>query len=408
MHDSRLDSVVRWRWLGGTALGVLATLAACVIDDSGPTSTELYRLIDTHCSSATACDCTWTQADEDTCTVELEARWKARLSEGQRRELQYDAECLASLTTQIEDRDCYWPGGASPLCESFCAVFHGDRAEGERCEGNDHLVSDCAQGLLCQEGTCTAPCAALGGRQRGEPCANDMFGEYDDCAAGLWCSWSSGLCERQATQGQPCSSGECGEGLTCRWQTGTCEAAAGAGQSCDENECAAGLYCEWLGNGAYCQPYAEEGDNCYQRSCADELWCNENDRCVPAPAAGQPCLWGSVCADQTLCDFATSTCVALPELDEPCVQSTCATGSWCDTADVPEGICAARVANDEMCAGHRQCQSNYCPNGFCWARPGDGESCEGAGVCAEGLVCNGTTCEPTITRAPATCSYPGW
>jgi hypothetical protein len=440
MRDPMIGWRVQWRWLGAAAFGVAATLGACVIEGGpGPTATELYAVIDAHCRNATTCACAWTVEDEDACTPELEARWKARLSEAQRRDLRYDAACFAGLVAQIDERGCYWPdpGGELPLCDSFCAPFHGDRAEGEDCEGEDVLVSDCAQGLVCSEGACTSPCVALSGRRDGEPCGNEQQGAYDDCATGSWCNWS-GFCERVAEAGDPCSDGNCGEGLYCDWQTNLCTPPGGEGESCFEVPCAEGLACDWQTNtctaapgegepcydlpcaddlycdytkdGAYCRSYAAAGEDCSQRPCEELLWCNDASRCVPAPEEGQPCLFDSICAEGSVCDSGSLVCVAPPPEGQPCASGTCAEGSWCDVAMDPMGvgICAPLRANDEMCSGHRQCQSNYCPNGFCWALPLEGDGCEGAGVCAGGLVCNGTTCEPTLTRAPAACSYPGW
>ena len=60
------------------------------------------------------------------------------------------------------------------------------------------------------------------------------------------------------------------------------------------------------------------------------------------------------------------------------------------------------------CLTNQQCQSGYCPNGFCWALPLEGDACDGSDVCGGGLVCNGTTCEPTVTQGPAACTYRGW
>jgi hypothetical protein len=436
MMDSRSGSRVWW-WIGAATLGAIVAGGACVIDGGpGPTVTELYALIDAHCESATTCDCAWVVVEEGACTGELEARWKARLSEAQRRELRYDAECFASLSAQIDQWSCYWPEGEIALCQSYCAPFHGERAEGDDCEGDDALVSDCAQGLVCHDGTCTSPCAALGGRHEGEPCGNELQGTYDDCAGGLYCG-ASGVCEGTAAAGSPCQDGSCGTGLYCDWQNNVCvapggvgapcidvpcseelfcnyqsdvcQAPVGEGESCYDFPCADALFCEWSEDGwnAYCRSYASEGEDCLQRPCVDMLWCDETNRCVTAPAEGQPCLFGSVCDDGLVCNSGI-VCVTPPEEGQPCIQGTCADDSWCDTAMDPTGICAPQRAIDEMCAGHRQCQSGYCPNGFCWALPFEGDRCEDAGVCAAGLVCNGTTCEPTLTRAPAACSYPGW
>lgn len=420
-------------------LGAAATLTGCVIETTGPTASELYRLIDAHCQSATRCGCAWAVTDEDACTSELEARWKDRLSEGVARNLTYDATCFAAMTTRIEEYGCYWADGEMPLCESFCAPLHGDQPEGEPCQADaeeDGLVSNCAQGLYCLDGRCAAPCAALSGRREGETCANEMSGPYDDCATGLLCSWASGKCEAAPGLGDACVDGECAEGLYCYWDSNVCVSAAGLGQPCLDVPCAEGLTCAWetnrcvqppgegqpcfdspcaddlfcdysSGNGI-CRGYAAEGEDCWNLPCEEELWCNENNRCTAPPTEGQPCLLGFVCAEGLACDPIQQLCVAPPAEGQPCPAGECADGAWCDTATDPNGICTARRAIDEPCAGHRQCESNYCPNGFCWATPLEGDGCEGTGVCAGGLVCNGTTCEPTPTRGPAACSYGGW
>lgn len=406
-----LLSPLPWRrWLTATIAATAATAAlqACVLyDQEGPTSTQLYALIDAHCRSATECGCGFAGPDPDTCVPELEARWKVRAEQAQQRGLRYDAACLAGLTAEIESYGCYWPGGPSPLCENFCAVFHGDRAEGDACEGDDPLASDCAQGLTCQDGTCVPPCAALLGRGQGEPCGNELWGQYDDCAPGLWCSWS-GQCEPTAELDQPCLDSECGPGLHCYWQTGTCVAAPTEGQRCDELPCAEGLSCRWENDQSRCLPLAAEGESCSERSCAEGLWCDSSERCATAPGAGQPCLRGSICDDDSTCDFEVGVCLARPEAGAPCALGSCARGAWCDLSVDPEGLCMPPQPLGGACAGHSQCESRYCPNGFCGSPPQEGESCEATRVCAPGLVCNGTTCETTLTRAPAACSYPGW
>ncbi len=400
------------------SIAMVAGLSACSAqteDRFGPGQTEVRALVDDHCGSVAACACAGELVEEG-CADDLDARWEERRVMAQNSGLTYDAECFAALTTQIQDYDCYWPGGTSPLCESFCAVFHGDKAVGESCGAYDNQASDCAQGLVCSEGACAEPCAVLVGRGHNERCAQPEFGQvFDDCAEGLFCSWDTGICLTLAQQGESCRTKACAPGLDCSWQTDTCEIAATEGESCNNRPCAQGHYCEWVEDGGIegqqvCRAYAQSGESCQGRPCDDELWCGDGDRCIAAPGEGQPCLFSSICEEGLVCtDFDAGTCVAPPEAGAPCVQNECATGSWCETTpDDPVGVCAVAQPTGEMCSGHRQCQSNYCPNGFCWEAPLAGESCAGANVCAPGLVCNGEICEGTTTRAPAVCSYPGW
>ncbi len=371
-------------------------------------------MIQVHCERVSACGCGG-DVQPQGCGDELSERWSARMRNATRMNLTYDAECFEGLSPIIEDYRCYWPGGTNPLCVDFCAVYHGDKLLGEECESFDTLVSDCAQGLMCHQGACAEPCPALSGRQLGEQCGNE--GEaYDDCAQGLSCDWQIGRCVTLPEVGELCNGGSdsCGPGLVCSWQTGLCAAAATSGQSCQDTECDDGLYCDWReGTGGkgeqICVPFVSEGQSCDNAQCGEGLRCNEQRVCTLPPGPGQLCLWGSECNEDAVCNFDTGLCLALPEAGASCINNSCADGTWCQTTpEDPDGTCSLPVASGEMCSGHSQCDSRYCPNGFCQDRPGDGEDCMLVGICAAGLVCNGQRCEPTLTRAPAACSYPGW
>ncbi|MEX1368507.1 MAG: hypothetical protein AB1Z98_35590 [Nannocystaceae bacterium] len=408
-----LDLILRLPRRVAWALLVPVAFIACDGSRVGPSPDQLRALIDTHCESVQTCGCEAALTSE-TCDDDLTARWNQRIREGDARGLRYDAECFAALIDDVERFECYQPGGPTPLCQSFCAVYYGDKQLEEACEATDELVSDCAAGLLCHEGACVEPCTVLGGRQQGEPCA-DLEGSgnvYDDCAQGLGCQWTTGTCEPLALAGDSCRDTGCAEGLFCSWNEGsgeTCRAAATQGQSCLEVECATGLYCEWNNSMPRCRAEAAEGESCSETRCQDQLWCDESNRCVAAPLVDERCLFGSVCAEGLLCNFELDRCDELPLVGERCLQGECGRGAWCmTTMEDPDGTCMAPVEVGQMCSGHRQCASGSCPNGFCWARPSEGEDCTQTQVCAPGLVCNGTICEPTLTRAPAACGYPGW
>ncbi|MEM7153991.1 MAG: hypothetical protein AAF799_14165 [Myxococcota bacterium] len=390
---------------------MLAALGGCQAERGGPAPEDLVDLIANHCTTVETCRCEGdlvaTRCDED-----LTDRWNTRIRAGEERELQYDAECFDQLTADVDRYGCAYSGGESPLCGRFCAVYHGDKQLGSSCEGVDSLVSDCAQGLVCSEGTCVDPCAVLGGRLLDEPCRDPSGGSvYDDCAAGLFCDRDLFPCQPLAELGQPCRStnGACADGLSCNWDSDVCVTAAAAGESCDNVECAQGLDCDWINDSRICVVEALEGEDCSQARCAGDLYCNDFNFCQDAPGLDELCLFGNICAFGLACDVPINRCVALPEADQPCLDNRCAAGSWClSSADDPDGTCIAPALNGEMCSGHSQCESGYCPNGFCWPRSGAGESCAEGELCAPGLVCNGQTCEGSLTRAPAVCSYPGW
>ena len=403
MTTLNLRGLVPWLALGA--------LGACQGERGGPAPEELVDLIATHCNSVEACGCEG-ELSAATCTEDLTDRWNLRVRGGEERKLQYDAECFDRLTADVERYGCAISGGQSPLCSQFCALYHGDQQLGSSCEAVDTLVSDCAQGLLCSEGTCVDPCTVLGGRLRDEPCLTDNGnGIYDDCAAGLVCDWGLGTCQPLGEEGEPCRSGNisCASGLTCNWESGLCVTAPGEGERCDNLDCADGFDCDWQDGVRFCVAEAGEGEDCSNTRCGDDLFCNDFNRCQFAPGADEQCLWGNICAFGLACDFDSNRCVTLPVAGEQCLFNQCAAGSFCLTnADDPEGTCTEPAANGEMCMGHSQCVSGYCPNGFCWPRSGAGDSCTNGELCAAGLVCNGQTCEGSLTRAPAACNYPGW
>jgi hypothetical protein len=101
-------------------------------------------------------------------------------------------------------------------------------------------------------------------------------------------------------------------------------------------------------------------------------------------------------------------CREPPGIGATCSSGVCTSDAWCDFAD-PEGpICVAAAANGDACTGHSRCTSGYCPAGWCEARPDLGDDCSELFLCAEDLFCDGSTCRPTLTAAPAVCEYEGW
>jgi len=401
----------------GWPIVAVVGLGACGGDNGGrPRAEALQALIATHCERVDTCECGGTLM-ADTCSDVLSDRWNERVREGERRDLQYDGACFASLSAQVEILRCEAPSVQEGLCQSFCAIFHGGRALGESCESYDALVSDCAQGLVCSQNMCTEPCAALDGRVLGERCSAPMDSSaYDDCAKDLFCDTESGFCAALVGEGESCQEVRCIDGFDCV-ETAEFEFRCVAEpmeeeqSPCDALHCGPQAFCDQVGDDVVCTLYAKEGESCFERSCDERLTCI-NETCRGPAEEGEICFAGRVCAEDYRCDPTLDVCVpldALPDEGEVCASGQCIEGTQClSTADDPEGTCIALYANDEMCSGHSQCASDYCPNGFCWTVPGLDDDCGSDGRCARGLVCNGELCEPTLTRAPAACSYPGW
>lgn len=371
---------------------------------------QIEAFVATRCEQASACDCAGTFGSDD-CVEAGTAVWEARIAAAGDRELTRDEACLAANLATLETAGCRWPSavlaGGAHLCSEFCAVWHGDKAMGEACEAYDPLVSDCAQGLLCDAGTCVDPCTRLTGLPLGDTCSAEQSGEFEDCATGSWCDYDTRACVPFAQESESCTGNACAESLFCDWQSNTCKSAGAAGDPCADSYCQDDLYCDWSATNPTCRARGLAGQSCASVPCADGFVCGDASVCVEPPPAGQPCASGA-CAEGALCDWEVNACVALPVVGQPCPYGECGSGAWCDASVAPDTVCASLVANGEACTGHSQCESGYCPRGFCEARPSEGEDCSVLFICERGLVCNGSTCQPTSFRGPAACVYPGW
>lgn len=372
---------------------------------------QIEAFIAMRCDRASACDCAGTVGSDD-CMEADTAAWEARIAAAEARGLTRDDACVAANLATLETAACRWPSAVlqdgAHLCTQYCAVYHGTAAEGAPCEAYDALVSDCAQGLLCDAGTCVDPCSRLTGLPLGQLCGAEISGPFEDCATGGYCDWQALSCIAYAQQGESCDGRTCDSELFCDWNTNTCIAAGGVGDGCGKSGyCQEDLFCDYNSAAPTCRARAVAGQSCNSVPCAGDLVCGEGSVCAEAPPAGQPCLSGR-CEEGALCDWNANLCISPPVVGAACPFGECESGAWCDTAMVPEGVCSSLVSNGEACTGHGQCESGYCPRGFCEARPGDGEDCSALFICARGLVCNGATCQPTSARGPAACVYPAW
>lgn len=370
----------------------------------------IEAFVATRCERAAACDCAGVVGTE-ACVEADTAAWEARVAAGEERGLTRDAACMNDNLAALEDAACRWPSVAlvdgQHLCSTFCALYFGERQAGEACEAYDALVSDCAQGLLCDAGVCADPCGVLTGLPIGQTCGTEMVGAYEECTEGSFCDWTSSACRATASLGDDCSNVACDDTLWCNWETNRCATVAGLGESCaTDGRCQDDLYCDYASGTPTCQTLRLEGESCASVPCAEGLSCNGVVCLAPAPA-GQPCA-GGLCAEGALCNWDVDVCEGAPGIGAACLFGECGSEAFCDTSTDPNGICAAIQADGQACTGHAQCDSGYCPRGYCEARPAEGEDCSVLQICARGLVCNGTTCQPTSYRGPAACVYPGW
>lgn len=191
------------------------------------------------------------------------------------------------------------------------------------------------------------------------------------------------------------------------------EGTLGEGEACRggvASDCEPGLACLFEGQSCPGTCVVPEPP-CVEGSCADGSYCDQNSRCVAQAAAGQAC----------------GPTVAGALHENPCVA-----GAHCLDA-----VCAARVGAGEACTGmyefecveeHTcQCAAPDCSTGtVCAPAPAGGEPCNVSSGCAEGRFCNFDTgtcddrraegeacpasfgaCQPGLACTEGTCQKPG-
>lgn len=300
------------------------------------------------------------------------------------------------------DEACTFPicaDGAGVCVEGTCLERPG---EGDDCNGYE-----CAPGLLCLEGQCTAPAAAGGECGMDDACAPPLRCVEGECAAlagdGGECTEDAACAHGLACDGDSCgpvpegpcvTSEDCGHLESCV-NVPVCLDKAQADDPCTgDDACGVGLYCP--GDTSVCTALPTEGQNCVNSVlCAPGLACTtDNGTCFPAPGDGEPCGFGqqgpAVCAAGLGCDPLTNECGALPEADAACtVDNRCAAGLGCDFT--PDGsICVTlrdeggACANDLVCGDGLHCDF---AQGECAADFALGDGCSDGNECGEDADC---------------------
>lgn len=209
-------------------------------------------------------------------------------TEAQAAGLTYDPQCAGDLLALAESTGC------TPIieleCENYCAIYHGDAQVDQPCTATSASFSNCAQGLVCVEGSCRSACGdaplALG-----EACRDAEGASLGVCdsEAGHFCDFASETCIELPGVGEPCYSGEvCGVGAVCSWEDAEplCVPVPGPGEACTY-VCGEGYYCDGVdGSEGVCTVLPANGEPCAPISggCAEGLICNAADVCEPAPA----------------------------------------------------------------------------------------------------------------------------
>jgi hypothetical protein len=281
------------------------------------------------CATGLACDgerCFELRDSGAACTVDLECAPPLRCVSGASGTVcgalgEIDAPCIAASDCAIglvcEDGAC----SAGPAaCDDGATCGHAAMCGGARtcvprspagaeCAGD----RDCEASLFCDGGTCTA-----------RPGDGDSCARGTVCAAGLGCDTDGGTCRPLPTGGMPCAFGErgplCADGFACADGT-VCGPLPVAGEPCAGTECAPGLGCDFTPEGSICIVPREEGGSCESdRSCAAAFHCGPSGTCEADLPAGSPCTVGNECAG--ICGPDASgglSCRDAPDEGDPCV-----------------------------------------------------------------------------------------
>jgi hypothetical protein len=176
--------------------------------------------------------------------------------------------------------------------------------------------------------------------------------------------------------------------------------------------------------GESCDGFDEVVSNCAQGLVCSDGRCVSPCESLTGLAAGERCMTPEgepieTCALGLQCSYETMTCLALPELGQPC-QGECSYGSWCDyntyvcvqlrgegedclnvqcepelycqyqfDGTTETATCLPYVLEGEACTPDSRCANGLgcAPDGVCRGPGGVGEPCNTIG-CEEGLICD--------------------
>ena len=276
-----------------------------------------------------------------------------------------------------ECKDGFCAGNTALTCGGICVAY---KEKGEHCI----MKSQCADGLYCYEGICTAP-----GAEEGAYCDDDGL----PCAEGFWCNYNDDSCipKRPAGEsaclsgpGRDCYSGICASGYN-EWNEEKndylCGAKKANGEPCDYGDWCVSNYCDEA------QPVHED----YDGVCADMVLGFPGDAC----GIGTSCLGGA-------CDMSQETPV-------------CPTASTLPTAGE---ACKYDCAGNARCLGYSEHWDSDLEEtvvdsmGTCYARLNKGDKCDKSlgeeELCKKGLSCkyDDPDAEPTPDAATGTLIYP--
>lgn len=201
---------------------------------------------------------------------------------GRQAGLTYYPECIGGWLDRLAERGCAPPNEPEPSsCEQPCFPYAGGQPLGSACEAMGSGLSNCAQGLSCDDGWCENPCEIWADQrlEQGEYC-----GGARNCAVDLFCN-ANVVCEALPGLGETCPTAVCNSHTRCETELASennwrCIPLIAVTQTCrGHRECDSG-YCP----AGFCEPVPELGQSCAgTQACAFGLQCLD-DVCAIADA----------------------------------------------------------------------------------------------------------------------------
>ncbi len=259
---------------------------------------------------------------------------------------------------------------------------------------------------------------AKGSLEEGAECNGLVF---DDCGAGLECTYDLSCPGTCTPAFEKCTQGSCGAGSYCSYELERCVPLGAVGAACEPNlvgddhrkSCADGSYCAYIEDpGAWaCAETIALGASC--EACFDPACCEtgaycdyagDSPVCAPRVEAEESCFFTAMCSEGLFCDFDTNACATPGGEGAACNGSSggCLLGLECAT----EGdamICRATVAQNPtrrpILAAGADCDSgSVCGLGYGCV---DGEGAPlldplATGKCEATLGLPGSACDATI------------
>jgi hypothetical protein len=326
--------------MGGLAIVAWLFMGACDDDSGDPGS---YVSVTEYATAGKAAWCTYLThcgffPDEATCTsanvnvpeaLQISPELVAAVKAGH---ILYNGNnaktCLDSFANATCDKTDEAGRRPAPECSE---MFRGAvDADGE-CFQHAECISGYCQVQVadqtCAPGKCIGnlPPQSVEPFHQGESCTFSA-----QCAVGLICGTTSGVCEPLHTMGMSCvTTADCAYGLGCTGSTRTCQVLPATGEPCPDFEC------------------RDDGAHCTKGVCT----------VVGLP--GDACASSAECSSYYTCDFTATMCKRLPITGEPCTSGNarCFDASFCDSSTL---MCVPYRAAGEICSTSLQCASGEC------------------------------------------------